>query len=913
MLSWNLGDDIDNYLSLNNITIETSDSHIVNLTSLYEEYVRAGGYENWCQENHQIDKIFPGFKARKSCMCEENCYKYSSCCPDVALSQHKACVPGFMDQKLNSRTPGTYYFLISRCPMSYKYTYIKSRCEELFDYDVFNIPVTDVKRNIAYKNIYCFLCHNHLEVVNLNLTNAKVWKAKLVCPNIVFPMYMTSYTSLLRSAILNNCSVQFSTADLVERCEPESYDTVNKCNVTGIVKSFSENARKLCEDTGRLVMKKSRNYLYKNQICDLCNSETFEDPLGICYTENQQNIISYANECKFGVLDVRSYPYKNYFCSKCNESSTSIGFTGIISYRDLFSFSEKITYNVKSVETDCSEKDFKNFFKNTCRKLVCSRGKVLTNNTCSYLVPYDRELRYRMALRVSMSSYSKENNIRAAIKDFHKYIQQEINEGIVKIEEKYVYSNTCSSLDTAENVTHFEGLIFLQMKIDNTIFPIDRKSLELHLLNLRNITIHLDGVNLEFQESAEAWYLPLFVRQDMFTSDSCYMKEVLPSNNSENSVVPFINDVNNLLLCVQIQLEKNEYVFSDDFSHVYVETIKRSFKINEFVKSDNGSIRLCLNSYKQFLAVQFELESDDNLVETILMWVTYLSTILSMFALFVTFVIYCILPALRTIPGKNLMCFAFSLFFAQLFFIIRSHKTDDIVCSWIGGFTHYFWISVFTCTNVCCFHMFKLFVRNSLVHGNTSADRKLFITYCLISFILPMIPVSINLIVALLEIDSVSFGYGGSKCFLVSHLALIATFILPIVLQIIFNIVMFSITFHFIKNTPKVRGSQERNELSIFLKLFLLTGVSWLFMIVDGFFNVSPFTFLATIISGSLGVFIFVSYVCHKKVFKLIKSKFCRHDVYVSSSTNMCSATNIQTQINLKSKHTEKEESDTLT
>lgn len=366
MLSWNLGDDIGNYLPLNNITIETSDSHIVNLTSLYEEYVRAGGYENWCHENHQIDKIYPGFKARKNCLCEENCYKYSLCCPDVAFYEHRACVPGFMDQNLNSKTPGAYYFLISRCPVSYTYTYIKSRCEELFDYDVFNIPVTDVQRNIAYKNIYCFLCHNQLEDVDLNLTDVKAWKVNLVCPLVVFPMYMKSYTSLLQAAILSNCSVQFSSTDIVDRCEPETYDTINKCNVTGLVKSVSENARKMCENTGRLIMKKSRNYLYKNQICDLCNSETFEDPVGFCFTGNQQNIISYVNGCRFDILDMQAYPFKNNFCWECNAFYTSrdLGLNEImVSYRDLFSFSEKKTYNVKSLESHCSEKEFKDVLK----------------------------------------------------------------------------------------------------------------------------------------------------------------------------------------------------------------------------------------------------------------------------------------------------------------------------------------------------------------------------------------------------------------------------------------------------------------------------------------------------------------------------------------------------------------------
>lgn len=113
-------------------------------------------------------------------------------------------------------------------------------------------------------------------------------------------------------------------------------------------------------------MKKSRNHLYKNQICDLCNSETFEDPVGICYTGNQQNVISYVNGCKFDILDVRAYPYKNNFCSICNAFYTSRdrGFSEImVSYRDLFSFSEKRTYNVQSLESHCSETEFKDVLK----------------------------------------------------------------------------------------------------------------------------------------------------------------------------------------------------------------------------------------------------------------------------------------------------------------------------------------------------------------------------------------------------------------------------------------------------------------------------------------------------------------------------------------------------------------------
>jgi hypothetical protein len=116
-------------------------------------------------------------------------------------------------------------------------------------------------------------------------------------------------------------------------------------------------------------------------------------------------------------------------------------------------------------------------------------------------------------------------------------------------------------------------------------------------------------------------------------------------------------------------------------------------------------------------------------------------------------------------------------------------------------------------------------------------------------------------------------------------LALLLTFIIPTILQIIFNIVMFSITFHYIRNTPKVQSSQHRNELSIFLKLFLLTGISWILMIVDGFFEISPFTFLATVVNGSQGLFLFISFVCNKKAMCALKKKLFKKPLQETSGS----------------------------
>ena len=92
-----------------------------------------------------------------------------------------------------------------------------------------------------------------------------------------------------------------------------------------------------------------------------------------------------------------------------------------------------------------------------------------------------------------------------------------------------------------------------------------------------------------------------------------------------------------------------------------------------------------------------------------------------------------------------------------------------------------------------------------LPDGDNYAERKLFIKYCFISFTTSLVRIGANLVVSESKIDYLRFGYGGSKCFLKRSLTLL----------IIFNITMFSITFHFIRNTPKVQSSKERKEISI--------------------------------------------------------------------------------------------------
>nr|XP_022313281.1 uncharacterized protein LOC111118229 isoform X2 [Crassostrea virginica] len=370
LISWNAFDELKTALSDNNKTLESDEEDIVNLTSLYEEFVKSGGFENWCHENHTVERIFPGYKARRDCSCDDDCYKNSACCPDVALYQRMDCVPGVLGPISNSRNI-EYFYLISKCPIDNKFSYLKSKCEESSDLNLFNIPVTDARNEKAYKNLYCYLCHHQHEINTLNFTKnfAKIWNITLTCTDILVLPSMTSYTSLLLSAAANNCSIQFTSTNVDNLCKTEGHDIIDKCNATGIIVTMIRAAKTLCENTGRMVMKKSSNYLYKNKICDFCNNKVYENPLSKCYSfgntlENDTEVLL----CEETPSDVQAYPFKNDYCRACNPTSyiieeSSIEFSGI-SYRELFSFSEQISSKKVTLATKkCSEEEYKDTYK----------------------------------------------------------------------------------------------------------------------------------------------------------------------------------------------------------------------------------------------------------------------------------------------------------------------------------------------------------------------------------------------------------------------------------------------------------------------------------------------------------------------------------------------------------------------
>jgi hypothetical protein len=96
-------------------------------------------------------------------------------------------------------------------------------------------------------------------------------------------------------------------------------------------------------------------------------------------------------------------------------------------------------------------------------------------------------------------------------------------------------------------------------------------------------------------------------------------------------------------------------------------------------------------------------------------------------------------------------------------------------------------------------------------------------------------------------------------------------FALPVILIIVTNTVYFIIATRSIQRSPSIqRNNKDRLGFILYVKLFSLTGITWVLQIIDSVFTHSAFSFVVTVLIGCQGVFIFVSYNFNKRVYRIL-------------------------------------------
>ena len=327
--------------------------------------------------------------------------------------------------------------------------------------------------------------------------------------------------------------------------------------------------------------------------------------------------------------------------------------------------------------------------------------------------------------------------------------------------------------------------------------------------------------------------------------------------------------------CPLVELSSNDYKWVEDDDSIFFNSTHEVLlnKSQAIFNSNRTSIRICSDLYSNhFHSKTPDLVDHENLSFEAGMSLVCVS--MSILFLLVSFVTFCAYSSLRTLPGKNNMALIMCLLCAQTLFLVGSFsrfEQGSIICITIGILTHFFWLMSVFWMNVCTIHVFRVFI--GMGDCATGRGHKTFSVYWLYTIVLSVTFVLINVCISLSKSDYSELGYGKLTCYINSQKMVGFTFGVPVGCVIITNMVLFCSVIREIIKMPKIQKDvrHERNETVIFAKLSSLTGFCWIFGFVYSWTGILAFSYLFIVLNASQGIFIFLSFVCTKRVIKMYK------------------------------------------
>lgn len=528
-----------------------------------------------------------------------------------------------------------------------------------------------------------------------------------------------------------------------------------------------------------------------------------------------------------------------------------------------------------------------------CREIVCYPGKIHVDSGCVPLLQITSNLGYLLSTSFQTTLTQHVNDIdlfhHQVDSTFQQLILHSLNITTIRFESSILQFNL-NCPDNRQHRIENRGVIFdLQYKffIEDRV---NRSMVERRLLELKQ-----DNFNVTFPNSTSVLYsnhvgTTSIINKHGFTGRCNYI------NMHQAKNVPIIDKyyhshVNELLLCEQVEISADEFILDERKSSITINYIDTEVASENFLLVAPLKARLCVNYTKTF---ETKVPSSKDSVNGIWNTITFVCIIISLLCLLVTFVTYCLFRSLRTLPGKNNMCLVFAMFVSNVTFLLMVLGAKSHVgCQIIGICVHFFWLATFTCLNVCSFHMFRVFTS---ITGPRLSERRTFVMYVLYSFGAPALIIILNVAITSI-VTSGLIGYGDTICFLDQKLAFLITFIVPVSVICILNITFFVFVSRAIAQRPKLKddSNMKANHIQfiVYIKLFALTGTTWIFQIVDSFVPESAFSTIVAILNALQGVLIFLSYICNKRVLDLYRRNLKKKRSFRSTSNKRTLTTNL--------------------
>ncbi|KAL5014524.1 hypothetical protein ScPMuIL_008794 [Solemya velum] len=828
------------------------------------------------------------------CYCDSVCDQLEDCCLDVELgltdpttihpiNASVVCVKEqnfVFEYPWNKTIIGEYTTmngirLVSSCSMTGGIAPdLIDKCENTNLDDFYSlVPVTSTKSYLTYPNKYCALCNLDSDVVQ--------WRHMLFCKEYSAINMVRQYADFIREMRTGGCRVKFRTPKTLEsrRC-PWYTARYTTCRYTAEFSGYDPLIQAACE--GDLLA-----YNNKKIFCEICNTYLNDtDIIGSCPTNNsdhdhiEEKLITGCHDSNLVAPLSNTRIFKNIYCYWCNTKSKHSGTCGPIfpniheMFDHLFGLTKLISKMVNQVPK-CREGFYHDSIKKKCRAVLCPLGRVMVEGKCQMLLRNSRGLRYELHVELysqwnvtdSRPDCQIWNNvviddiqayISAGLKDVTKYLPDEEGEYISYL----VHTDNIGRKNGLEVVgyTH-KSDVYIDMVIGNRRQYLDREAMEDMLLALlhRQFSIHLDsGLLVNVRSFPSERLRPAVLRKG--ANDSC----TLTFGSGREHPPP--QRVSHLLQCPQINLTSDDFIREGESVIIHgVRQVDSSY----YDVIDDQSMLICLSAYEL-------IKAPTSLPDEILTYTTLIISIVSSVCLLVSFATYCLFQELRNVPGKNNMLLIINLLMAVVLYqtVVRV-KVSGGLCLVLGATLHYFWLCLFTSMNVCCYHMYRVFSKQFVVSRDMDQNQNTTRNYVIYTFGLPMLVVSATISVKFGLYNYPDVVYAGDFCFLNSIYSLVVAFIGPIMVVLLSNLLLFIATLYGLSKSPKIPGrdfSRNRRLCLVYLKLYTITGITWILQVVNSLVTVSVLSYTANILNAAQGVFIFLSFMCNQRIVRLYKN-----------------------------------------
>ena len=282
---------------------------------------------------------------------------------------------------------------------------------------------------------------------------------------------------------------------------------------------------------------------------------------------------------------------------------------------------------------------------------------------------------------------------------------------------------------------------------------------------------------------------------------------------------------------------------------------------------------------------------------------TYVGCSLSVIGSALVLITYSLFKELRSLPSKILMNLAFANIVTNLLILVGGPISQAYpiieLCTSVAVALHFFFLAQFAWMSIMSLEVVRKFHRAKKLIMDSRRDKlQLLFSYMLAGWGLPLLITAVSIVVNFTTQGLVLYGVladGSLGSCWINHLeSAVVAFVVPLVLSISFNLVMFIVVSIYIFMASRSQAKLNREDATPFLHLniaiFCTTGLTWVFGFIAILAGTSWAWYLFIIFNSTQGFVIFVAFLLTKKTLKLyLDCLTCKRSVEKTSSKSAAS------------------------